>query len=306
MKIKNWGKFQHFKDRKPTWIKLYRDLLNDYNWFKLDDKSSKILINIWLIAAEYDGNLPDVSTLSFRLRVSEEDMNNCLEKLMACNFITEGEVAASVVDSKDLAKKNGFGSRYIKDAVKLEVKERDKGVCVQCQSKENIEFDHIIPVSKGGGSEIDNIQLLCRSCNRAKRNKLLRKAKDLRSLEKETEKEKEKKKKIDPRVSSVFDHYFKTFKKTKATKLTKTTVALIERALKRGHDVEILLKAITGMSNDDWEGRVNNDDLVYAIGDQKGIDKVVKWASYEPTKVKSQNYSGEGEDFDEEIPEKFR
>ena len=29
MRIKNWNRFQHFKDRKPPWIKLYRDILDD-------------------------------------------------------------------------------------------------------------------------------------------------------------------------------------------------------------------------------------------------------------------------------------
>ena len=29
MRIKNWKKFQHFRDRKPPWIKLYRDLLGE-------------------------------------------------------------------------------------------------------------------------------------------------------------------------------------------------------------------------------------------------------------------------------------
>ena len=40
-------------------------------------------------------------------------------------------------------------------------------------SKENIEFDHIIPFSKGGSNSVNNIQLLCLKCNRAKSNKIM-------------------------------------------------------------------------------------------------------------------------------------
>jgi hypothetical protein len=52
--------------------------------------------------------------------------------------------------------------------VQREVWRRDHGCCVECGSKENIEFDHIIPVSKGGANTARNIQLLCQECNRKK------------------------------------------------------------------------------------------------------------------------------------------
>ena len=52
--------------------------------------------------------------------------------------------------------------------VKDKVWNRDSGKCVECGSKENLEFDHIIPVSKGGANTYRNIQLLCEHCNRSK------------------------------------------------------------------------------------------------------------------------------------------
>ena len=44
--------------------------------------------------------------------------------------------------------------------------------CASCGSKEKIEQDHIIPLSKGGKHEIKNVQPLCRSCNARKSNKI--------------------------------------------------------------------------------------------------------------------------------------
>ncbi len=58
----------------------------------------------------------------------------------------------------------------IPEEVQLFVWNRDGGKCVKCGSQENLEFDHIIPLSKGGGNTARNIQLLCASCNRAKSN----------------------------------------------------------------------------------------------------------------------------------------
>ena len=58
--------------------------------------------------------------------------------------------------------------RYIPSSVKIAVWRRDGGKCVECGSKEKLEYDHIIPVSKGGSSTERNIQLLCEKCNRKK------------------------------------------------------------------------------------------------------------------------------------------
>ncbi|NBT69100.1 MAG: hypothetical protein EBT78_15210 [Betaproteobacteria bacterium] len=81
MRIKNWNKFQHFKDRKPPWVKLYRDVLDDLEWYELDPLASKVLVMCWLIASEDDGNLPSTKNLAFRLRMTEKQTNDCLNKL---------------------------------------------------------------------------------------------------------------------------------------------------------------------------------------------------------------------------------
>jgi hypothetical protein len=81
MKIKNWSQFQHFKDRRPPWIKLYREILDDIEWHELDPKSAKVLVMIWLIASESDGCLPDTKKLAFRLRMTEKDTEASLIKL---------------------------------------------------------------------------------------------------------------------------------------------------------------------------------------------------------------------------------
>jgi len=60
----------------------------------------------------------------------------------------------------------------IPDDVKIFVWKRDGGKCVKCGSIENLEYDHIIPFSKGGSNTERNIQLLCEKCNREKHDKI--------------------------------------------------------------------------------------------------------------------------------------
>ena len=60
----------------------------------------------------------------------------------------------------------------IPDEVKLFVFNRDEGKCISCGSKENLQFDHIIPIAKGGSNSEENVQLLCQQCNLKKSDNL--------------------------------------------------------------------------------------------------------------------------------------
>jgi HAMP domain-containing protein len=58
----------------------------------------------------------------------------------------------------------------IPESVQRFIWQRDGGRCVRCGSQERLEFDHIIPVSRGGATTERNLQLLCEVCNREKSN----------------------------------------------------------------------------------------------------------------------------------------
>lgn len=81
IRVKNWGKFQHFKDRSPPWIKLYRDLLDDMEWHELDAEAAKALVSIWLIASEKEGELPDIKKLAFRMRMHVSTLESIIFQL---------------------------------------------------------------------------------------------------------------------------------------------------------------------------------------------------------------------------------
>lgn len=82
------------------------------------------------------------------------------------NFIKNSE---KIVLASENSNRN---SRKISQNVKDKVWNRDQGKCIECGSNEKLEFDHIIPFSKGGSNTYRNIQLLCEECNRKKSNQL--------------------------------------------------------------------------------------------------------------------------------------
>jgi hypothetical protein len=104
---------------------------------------------------------------------SELDENQILElkNKLTKKLRSEGEFVGSIT-IKVLKPTQKKRTRTITQNVKDRVWNRDGGKCVECGSNENLEFDHIIPYSKGGANTYRNIQLLCEPCNRSKSAKI--------------------------------------------------------------------------------------------------------------------------------------
>ena len=80
-RIKNWRTFQHYKHRRPSWIKLHKSLLDDRQWRSLSGDAAKALIDLWLVASERDGLLPELPDIAFRLRISENEAATVIHQL---------------------------------------------------------------------------------------------------------------------------------------------------------------------------------------------------------------------------------
>jgi hypothetical protein len=181
LRVKSWSDFQHYKDRSPAWIKLHRTLLDNIDFYKLSDCAGRTLVLLWLIASENDGRVPEIKEAAWRLRMSPEKMTSIYEELTSGGFVVNEEEPA----------KEKWGSRYIPDTVRDEVLERDGHKCKWCSSGENLEIDHIVPVSQGGESVADNLQVLCRSCNRKKRTRTAESAEQVATQVRSPEKRRE-------------------------------------------------------------------------------------------------------------------
>ena len=73
IKVCKWESFQHYNKPKPRWIKLYRDLLGDYNWAKLSVEDRHNLVCLWMLAAETNNEIPqDLNWLKLRMHLKKE------------------------------------------------------------------------------------------------------------------------------------------------------------------------------------------------------------------------------------------
>jgi hypothetical protein len=96
--VRNWGKFQHYKGRRPPWIKLHRELLEDRSFLSLPLASQALAPRLWLLASESeDGSLSsDPAELAFRMRCSESDIVTAVNALIKSGFLSGSLDSASV------------------------------------------------------------------------------------------------------------------------------------------------------------------------------------------------------------------
>ena len=94
-------------------------------------------------------------------------------------FVSDPLITQTTIDTitklskrQMLAPQTDSQNRHIPQDVKNAVWQRDQGKCVQCGATSYLEFDHIIPFSKGGANTVGNVQLLCRNCNLKKRDRI--------------------------------------------------------------------------------------------------------------------------------------
>lgn len=125
-----------------------------------------------VISDEIKINKPNINLKTY---AKQETQKQEVQKQRAQNktidFLTNKRLTSA--PKKPCSKFNHKNQRYIHPTVKNEVWFRDGGCCSyrnpqtkrRCESKYQLEFDHIKPVAMGGKSDINNIRLLCREHN---------------------------------------------------------------------------------------------------------------------------------------------
>ncbi|KSV72931.1 hypothetical protein N182_28805 [Sinorhizobium sp. GL2] len=85
LKVRNWERFQHYKDRNPPWIKLHFSLLASEDWVVLDDASKLLAIVCMMIASRNNGMVPN--NPAYLKRVAYLEAMPDLRPLISCGFL---------------------------------------------------------------------------------------------------------------------------------------------------------------------------------------------------------------------------
>jgi hypothetical protein len=211
VQVKDFDRFQHYKDRDPPWIKLYVRILQDYAFGSMPDVQKAHLMLIWVLASRMDNKIPKDAAFVGKQIGATSPVD--LDALVGSGFLQPWSPETA------RGKREDWPSRYVSEQIRVALLSAAQHRCASCPATEHLEIDHIVPISKGGTGEVDNLQVLCRKCNRKKRALLrgetaerlrsepLRRTTDPRSPETETETEKKSSQKKLTWLTPFADHW---------------------------------------------------------------------------------------------------
>lgn len=104
---KNWKEFQHYKERAPSWIKLHKRLLDDFEFACLPVASRALAPMLWLLASEYEDGVITASMdgVAYRLRMTTAELENSLKPLVTSGFfVTDSDLLADCKQTASLEK----------------------------------------------------------------------------------------------------------------------------------------------------------------------------------------------------------
>ena len=113
--VRNFDKLQHFKKKRPPWIKFYRDLPLDYPFINLPEYAKLTFVFLTIVASEHDNRIPyDIEFLSKRLAITEDTIRLGVGELLNAGMVS-------------VSKKPGRKPKAIKGVASDDTNDRPEG-----------------------------------------------------------------------------------------------------------------------------------------------------------------------------------
>lgn len=129
LRIRNYDQLQHYKDRRPAWIKFYVSLLDDYELLT-QDVPTRLLYNcLLLLAARLENNIPnDPIHIARQIAMPPKQVAAGLENLLLAGFLTTTETRkrASKRASTSVPKRSGSAMPEVEAEVETEKRDKEQ------------------------------------------------------------------------------------------------------------------------------------------------------------------------------------
>lgn len=156
------------------WFRLYSSVLHDPKVQRLSPELFKHWIYLLCLASDQDepGILPSVDDIAFALRLKPSDVAVVMTQLEHAGLIDRTPQGRCLRHNWP---PDDGGPRLSEWRIlRATVFARDDYTCQYCGLRGvSLQCDHIIPVSRGGSNDLDNLATACKPCNQSKCDKTL-------------------------------------------------------------------------------------------------------------------------------------
>lgn len=155
------------------WFRLYSEFATDAKVQMMPEVMQRRLIMLFCLQCsngiETFHETERETSIAFFMRISDADLADTKEL-----FLRRGFINSDWTLCVDLETGVNRPPAELWAEIRERIFMRDNYVCQYCgQRGGRIECDHVIPVSRGGGHDDENLVTACFSCNRSKRAKLV-------------------------------------------------------------------------------------------------------------------------------------
>lgn len=138
LRVKDWDKYQHYKDRNPPWIKLDTQTFTNYDFASLHDASKLLAVCIWTLASRSKD--PKLGLIPNDLEYIKRQCN--LSDFVKPQHLKELILQGYIIDDSDMlasCKQVAIPETYSKEAYSKEAETKSKAKV----SLDELSVDHI-------------------------------------------------------------------------------------------------------------------------------------------------------------------
>jgi len=171
------------------WFRFYTEAVGDKKLRRIARDTNECMahvLGVWTIVLSIASDSPDRGKLliSDEVPATIDDINDaagcnvaaCLESMRQVGLVTDSEGVLAIAGWDELQARPASDrpSAEVWAKIRTAVFRRDDYTCQYCGARGiKLECDHVTPISRGGGSGLDNLVTACFACNRSKHNKTL-------------------------------------------------------------------------------------------------------------------------------------